>query len=216
MQRRKFLVGMGSLAAGSAAAMGTGAVDRVTAGRDVSISVVGDASAEVQLVATSKYASYNNDDALELDLPDLNPDADLEFYDLFTIRNASNQSLGIFVDNAGAAASNDREEPPVNANMYDEVKNALGTAQHGWFDEDRNAGKINQGEAMPSAYRSGSTNDTTKGWNPASDPYILRPGKELTPDWYIFDIPGSGASVSATLDVWAFSQEFAQVAEKGP
>ncbi|MEF8787409.1 MAG: hypothetical protein V5A45_15910 [Haloarculaceae archaeon] len=207
---------MGSLAAGGAAAIGTGAVDRVTAGRNVTVSVVGDNAAEVKLIASSQYASYNNDGELQLNLPELNPGADLEFYDLFSIRNTSNQSLGIFVDNAGPSASQDREQPPVNANMYDEVKNEFGTAKHGWFDEDRNAGKINQGEAMPSAYRSSGTNGNNKSWNPASDPYILRSGKEITPDWYIFDTPSSGNSVSATLDVWAFSQEFAQVAEKGP
>jgi len=45
MERRKFLIGAGSLAAGSAAAMGTGAFTSVQADRTVSIDVAGDASA---------------------------------------------------------------------------------------------------------------------------------------------------------------------------
>jgi hypothetical protein len=45
MERRKFLIGAGSLAAGSAAAVGTGAFTSVEADRSLSIAVAGDASA---------------------------------------------------------------------------------------------------------------------------------------------------------------------------
>lgn len=45
MERRKFLIGAGSLAAGSAAAVGTGAFTSVAADRTLSINVAGDASA---------------------------------------------------------------------------------------------------------------------------------------------------------------------------
>lgn len=45
MDRRKFLIGAGSLAAGSAAAVGTGAFTQVNADRTLSIDVAGDASA---------------------------------------------------------------------------------------------------------------------------------------------------------------------------
>jgi len=47
--RRKFLIGMGSLAAGSAAAVGSGAFTSVEANRDVEIGVTGDASAFLQI-----------------------------------------------------------------------------------------------------------------------------------------------------------------------
>ena len=50
MRRRKFLVGAGSLAAGSAAAVGTGAVSQFTSGdRAIEIETVGDASAYIAL-----------------------------------------------------------------------------------------------------------------------------------------------------------------------
>jgi len=223
MKRRKFLIGAGSLAAGSAAVMGTGAVDRTTASRSMTVNVVGDNAAETALRPTSKYASLNGDGALQLNLPRLNPNADHEFYDLFTISNRSSESLGIFVDNAGPDASQSREQSPDEANLYDKVTNNLGTASHGWFDDGNSAGKINQPEAMPSAYRSTTpssppnTNSINKSWNPSSDPYILKPGEELTPDWYIFETGPSGGDVTGKLDVWAFSQEFAQSPPfKGP
>jgi hypothetical protein len=222
MQRRKYLAALGSLAAGGAAIGGTGAVDRTTASRSMTVNVVGDGAAETAIRATSEYASFNGDGALQLNLPRLNPNADHEFYDLFTIVNNSDDSLGVFVDNAGPAASQSREQAPDEANLYDEVTSSLGTAQHGWFDEDLSAGKINQPEAMPSAYRSTTpsgapnSNSINRSWNPASDPYILQSGNSITPDWYIFETGPSGGSVTGTLDVWLFSQEFAQVAEKGP
>ena len=223
MERRKFLVGLGSLAAGGAAAIGTGAVDRTTASRSVDVNVRGDGGAETKILATSQYATYNGDGALQLDLPALNPNADHEFYDLFTVRNTSSQSLGFFLDNAGPNASQSREQDPDEANLYDEVTSGLGTAQHGWFDDDASAGMINQPEAMPSAYRSSTpsgapnSNGINKPWNPSSDPYILKPGDELTPDWYIFETGPKSGIASGTIDIWLFSQEFAQGPSlKGP
>jgi len=50
MERRKFVVGLGSLAAGGAAAMGTGAVSQFSSGnRSIGVEVVGDQSAYVAL-----------------------------------------------------------------------------------------------------------------------------------------------------------------------
>jgi len=52
MERRKFVIGLGSLAAGSAAAMGTGAVTSFTGDRNASIPVVNDTNAFIALQAT--------------------------------------------------------------------------------------------------------------------------------------------------------------------
>ncbi|TKX50455.1 DUF1102 domain-containing protein [Halorubrum sp. ASP121] len=50
MERRKFVIGMGSLAAGGAAAMGTGAVSQFNSGdRTIEVETVGDASAYIAL-----------------------------------------------------------------------------------------------------------------------------------------------------------------------
>jgi hypothetical protein len=51
MERRKFVIGMGSLAAGGAAATGTGAFTAATVSRDAEISVANDANGYLQLTA---------------------------------------------------------------------------------------------------------------------------------------------------------------------
>jgi len=227
MDRRKFLVGMGSLAAGGAAVMGTGAFDRVTAGRAVNVNVVGDAGAHLKLDPISKYASQNSDGELELNFGKINPNSDYEFYDVFRVTNNGDKPVGIFIDNAGPAASQKREQNPINADMYDQVTSGLGTNSHGWFDDDNaNLGHINQPRAMPSAYRgaqytgpgsTGNTNGLALSWDPANDPYILKVGDSMTPDWYVFDTGPKGGTASGTLDIWAFSKEFARgPVVKGP
>ncbi|HKL28377.1 MAG TPA: hypothetical protein VJ898_03820, partial [Natrialbaceae archaeon] len=53
MDRRKFLVGMGSLAAGGAAVMGTGAFNSTDIRREVSVNVADDNQAYVSFDPTS-------------------------------------------------------------------------------------------------------------------------------------------------------------------
>ncbi len=73
MERRKFVIGLGSLAAGGAAATGTGAFTSATAERTVSIARVGDESAYLGLTAgdsagVSSYVSGSNGGELNIDL----------------------------------------------------------------------------------------------------------------------------------------------------
>lgn len=56
MKRRQLLAGIGALAAGGSAALGTGAFTAASADRDVSVTVAGDASAYVALESQSEYA----------------------------------------------------------------------------------------------------------------------------------------------------------------
>jgi hypothetical protein len=51
MRRRKLLAGLGSLAAGGAAVMGTGAFSSATASRSVAVDVASDSNAQIGLVA---------------------------------------------------------------------------------------------------------------------------------------------------------------------
>ena len=67
MQRRKFLAGMGSLAAGSAAAVGTGAFTFVEAGRGVTVQTTGDDSAYLKLDGDNEYVTDNSGE-LTIDL----------------------------------------------------------------------------------------------------------------------------------------------------
>lgn len=57
MNRRKALIGIGSLAVGSGAALGSGAFTSVTADRDVTVETAGDSSAYLQLVGDDEYVS---------------------------------------------------------------------------------------------------------------------------------------------------------------
>jgi hypothetical protein len=73
MDRRKFLIGMGSLAAGSAAAMGTGAFSKATvSGRQVNVNVVKDTEGYMSFViddsevANGQYSHLNENGELEL------------------------------------------------------------------------------------------------------------------------------------------------------
>lgn len=93
MNRRKFLIGAGSIAAGTAAAMGTGAVTSVSAKREVSVDVVGDASAYLKLGSDGAYVSNDNDDEFTIDVggsdggPGLNQDAVTVIDSAFYIQN---------------------------------------------------------------------------------------------------------------------------------
>jgi hypothetical protein len=103
MDRRKFLIGMGSLTAGSAAAMGTGAFTTASSARTVSVNVAADSSGFVEITALNgTYASGTGDGQLELnfnensglgifdgDAEGLNPDSTFNFAEVFRIANIS-------------------------------------------------------------------------------------------------------------------------------
>ncbi|MDV7350872.1 DUF1102 domain-containing protein [Halorubrum distributum] len=77
MERRKFVVGLGALASGSAAAVGTGAFTSVTANRSVDVEVAGDASAYlgIEPVSSSPNSDYVqvNSGEVSIDFSDSNP-----------------------------------------------------------------------------------------------------------------------------------------------
>jgi opacity protein-like surface antigen len=105
MQRRNLLIGMGSLAVGSAAAMGTGAFTTATAERTVDVNVASDEGGFVEIQALNgTYASETDDGQLELDFNSdsglgifdgdaqgLNADATFNFDEVFRIANAAGQ-----------------------------------------------------------------------------------------------------------------------------
>lgn len=110
MERRKFLIGTGALAAGGAAGLGTGAFSFVRAERDITVDVVGDADAYLALEANSEYAS-NDGGELALDFAGgnnqngdgLNANADSRFDNVFVIRNQGTNDARIsFHDQEGA------------------------------------------------------------------------------------------------------------------
>lgn len=67
MERRSFVIGLGALSTGSAAALGTGAFSSVEAERSVSVSLAEDANAYLALESTSEYTTTESDGTLKLD-----------------------------------------------------------------------------------------------------------------------------------------------------
>lgn len=111
MQRRKFLIGAGSLAAGSAAVMGTGAFTSVDARRTAKVNVSGDSAALLGLDASSgtnsAYATQtgSGEVRVEFDATDdvygdangVNPDALTKVYETFAVQNNGTQPVAVHV-----------------------------------------------------------------------------------------------------------------------
>jgi hypothetical protein len=125
MQRRKLLTAMGSLAAGGAAAMGTGAFTSVEADRSVSVEVAGDKQAYlgIQAVNSSPNSAYveKSDGTVSLDFSGtdgdgsslssgadgFNSNATTQIDDLLAVKNQGTQEVGFYVDITGAGAGED-------------------------------------------------------------------------------------------------------------
>ena len=119
MERRKFLIGAGALASGSAAAVGTGAFTSVTADRTVNISTSEDSDAflafETGSATNSAYVSENDNGTLSLDLDadagaggsGVNKEGTTQINDIFKIRNQGSQDVVVYVD-PNSISSSDR------------------------------------------------------------------------------------------------------------
>ncbi|WP_128904681.1 DUF1102 domain-containing protein [Halorubrum amylolyticum] len=119
MERRKFVIGLGALASGSAAAVGTGAFTSVTATRDIDVEVADDASAYLRLQGTgganSDYVTDDGDGgtlAISLDSGNssdvgdgggegVNPDAVTKIDNLFDIENQGTQEVDVSITKTG-------------------------------------------------------------------------------------------------------------------
>lgn len=110
MQRRKFVISAGALAAGGSLALGTGAFSSVEAERDVTVTVSEDASAYLGIQPgdgpNGDYADTTDSDALAINLTGDNDAVDGEginanavtgISDLFTIRNQGTQEIELRV-----------------------------------------------------------------------------------------------------------------------
>jgi hypothetical protein len=115
MQRRKFIAGLGSLAAASAAAVGTGAFNFANVERSANMQVVGDKKAFLALNDTSDYAVGGNNGTLQLAFgksadvtgSGINQESDYSFTGVFSITNQGSQPVGVWIeDNDGDDAVN--------------------------------------------------------------------------------------------------------------
>lgn len=109
-KRRKFLAGLGALASGSAAAVGTGAFTSVSANRSVSVETAGDADAYLGLEPSSgangNYATtVDGKLAIQLDGSDETPGGDgvnddtvTKIKDVFRMRNQGTQRTYVYIE----------------------------------------------------------------------------------------------------------------------
>ena len=139
--RRKFLAGLGALASGSAAAVGTGAFSNVQANRNVSIEVAGDQSAYLTMESTSEYASSPEDGILSLDFgttttgggTGLNNDAITSIDSVFKFKNGGTQPIAIYMDD-GRPWAPDRDDLSdgywaEDANLFQKIRDIMDTSQ---------------------------------------------------------------------------------------
>lgn len=116
MNRRRFTIGLGTLAAGSAAAVGTGAFTSVEANRGVSVEVAGDGEAFLGISSDSEYVS-DGDDVFFIDLggpttteggEGFNKSARTEVPDIVTFDNQGTQPIAVgFEDNPTGDGGNE-------------------------------------------------------------------------------------------------------------
>ena len=129
VKRRKVLFGMGSLAAGSAAAIGTGAYRGadVEADRSLTVGFEDDSAALLQLEPSSPFATQNppantggveratgvgdpGGETLEVEVSSLNVNADTRLNDVFRVQNTTGKSVDLTIADE-PASDNENAEP---------------------------------------------------------------------------------------------------------
>jgi hypothetical protein len=120
MNRRNVLIGLGAVAAGGGAVLGTGAFSQVEADRSVTINTTGDASALLQLAVNDSSFNgltdsggngTNGETTIGIQLDSINDDAVTDFDGALTITNDGNNSVDLTVDDSGVTGVTIRSVP---------------------------------------------------------------------------------------------------------
>lgn len=109
MQRRKLVIGLGSIIAGGAAAIGIGAFTNTTADHNIEIAVADDADTFLQLEAMENSPNADafveeKNNTITIDITDsgggdgLSPNVVTEIKDLFQIQNQGKQEVEVYID----------------------------------------------------------------------------------------------------------------------
>lgn len=128
MERRKFIIGAGALASGSAAAVGTGALSQSNITRDSQVSVATDANGWIQLEQgdpnttgdNPEYVTEESDGTLALDLSKVNNDAETLIDDVFTLTNNTSDELVVSINKY--KNGNERLNDPATVDPFDRVR----------------------------------------------------------------------------------------------
>ncbi|WP_157884784.1 hypothetical protein [Halorubrum aethiopicum] len=224
--RRKFIAGLGALATGSAAAVGTSAFSQTSVERTASVATVGDRDAYLSLTPTSQYAKVPSDGTLELNFAGgggggleqngkgLNQNGITQFTDIFSIENQGTNQVAIFIDDNGEDSGSPSDSSDafsisgypdgnLNSKLYDAGIIAQ-VNRAGFFTAD--GADLTDVDKAP-----GERAVNTFG---ASQDLVLKPGESVSVGWYIdtTDAPNSSVAtdvgvgdVDAKIALWAFS-----------
>ena len=108
--RRKFIAGLGALATGSAAAIGTGAFTSVEAERSVSVNTAGDANAYLKFSSDNDFVTNKNGDQLTIDLGGpsnsengrgFNRNAASVIHEVFAVTNQGEDGIELSIEYSG-------------------------------------------------------------------------------------------------------------------
>jgi len=230
MQRRNLLIGMGSLAAGGAATIGTGAFTSVQANRTVTIATADDSDAYLAFDQTdatnSSYVGTNSNGSIYIDLDNnsvsgdgLNANATTQINDLFKIRNQGTQAAVVYVNPNSIAPGNQTSDgsgitidPQASNRPNGDYINTSGLSSGAEDDQISLTGNFNGPK-----YSSYQTNDSDNnsdgiGGNDGSvgdalEEFVLGSGEAFDFGLYVstdgsFD---SGTSISETMEIIADS-----------
>ena len=107
MNRRNVLIGLGAVAAGGGAALGTGAFSSVEADRQVSVTLAGDSAALLGLqvndgnfngLSDGGTSGTNGKTTIDIDLSNINDDAVTTFDGALTVDNGGANSVSLSFD----------------------------------------------------------------------------------------------------------------------
>jgi len=155
MNRRNVLIGLGTVAAGGGAALGTGAFSQVEAERSVGLSPAGDGSANVEISVDETSNAITNSgssNTIGIDGANLNYDAITNVNQVLTITVSSDAdsdySVDLLDDLGGSTVSNDSEDRGSDAKDIQFVANdgaSSGTVTYG---DDGSFSTVSPGESV--------------------------------------------------------------------
>ncbi|CQH61772.1 uncharacterized protein HHUB_3542 [Halobacterium hubeiense] len=222
MQRRKFIAGLGSLAAAGAAGIGTGAFTTVQANRSVNVNVASDSNAllafQTSNADNSEYVSTSNS-AVSIDVDDtfsngtgssgsgVNANATTQINDLFKVVNQGTQAAVVYVDPDSISDSNYTNgdwsgiaiDPQASNRPNGEYTNTGAIIQG--VENDQISLTGNGNGPTYSAY----VNDNEQGTADALEEFVLEPGESFDFGLYVKtdDTVDSTSDIDATIELIA-------------
>ena len=154
MNRRNVLIGLGTVAAGGGAAIGTGAFSQVEAERNVGLTPAGDGSANVEIsvdeASNAITTASGSSNTIGIDGANLNYDAITNVNQVLTITVSSDAdsdySIDLLDDLGGSTVSNDSEARGSDAEDIQFVANDGASSGTVTYDDDGSFSAVSPGE----------------------------------------------------------------------